>query len=124
VLPRLEGVIARRVLLTFRVDPEVARRLVPAPLAPAVHNGFAVAGGCLSRLERLRSQGPPGAIGVSSENMAHRIAIRSPAPEGERDGVFLWRRDTDQALVTRLGGRLFPACTGGRRSAPPRAAAR
>jgi hypothetical protein len=40
--------------------------------------------------------------------MAHRIAIRYPTPDGMRDGVFIWRRETDRALVTALGGRLFP----------------
>jgi hypothetical protein len=108
MLPVLEGVIARRVLVNFSVDPAVAAALVPRPLTPALRNGFAVAGICLIRLERLRPKGVPGVIGLASENMAHRIAIRYPTAEGPRDGVFIWRRDTDQALTSLLGGRLFP----------------
>jgi hypothetical protein len=112
MLPTLEGVIARRVLVNFRVDPDVARRLVPAPLEPVVERGACVAGICLIRLERLRPKGLPAALGVASENMAHRIAIRYPAPDGPTDGVFIWRRDTDQALVSLLGGRVFPGVHG------------
>jgi hypothetical protein len=112
MLPTLEGIIARRVLVNFRVDPDVARRLVPAPLEPIVERGACVAGICLIRLERLRPKGLPAALGLASENMAHRIAIRYPTPPGASDGVFIWRRDTDQAIVSLLGGRLFPGVHG------------
>jgi len=112
MLPTLEGLIARRVLVNFRVDPAVARRLVPSPLEPIVERGACVAGICLIRLERLRPKGLPAAVGFTSENMAHRIAIRYPTPDGPSDGVFIWRRDTDQALVSLLGGRLFPGVRG------------
>jgi len=71
-----------------------------------------VAGICLIRLERLRPKGLPAAVGLASENMAHRIAIRYPTPDGPSDGVFIWRRDTDQALVSLLGGRLCPGVHG------------
>jgi hypothetical protein len=53
MLPKLEGIIARRVLLNFRVDPDVARGLVPEPLELASRSGYAVAGVCLIRLEQL-----------------------------------------------------------------------
>ena len=104
----LEGIIARRVLLNFRVDPGVAQRLLPAPLTVDQHDGHAIAGICLIRLEKLRPKGMPQALGVASENMAQRIAIQYPSAEGLKTGVFIWRRDTDSALVEALGGRLFP----------------
>lgn len=108
MLPILEGVIARRVLLNFRVDPETAQKALPAPLKVEFHKGFAVAGICLIRLEQLRPRGLPALVGLCSENMAHRIAIRYPSEAGERAGVFIWRRDTDQKMVQMLGGRAFP----------------
>lgn len=108
MLPTLEGLIARRVLLNFWVDAAVARRLVPAPLEVATHNGLAVAGVCLLRLEHVRPRGMPVALGIASENMAHRIAIRYPTRAGWREGVFIWRRETDCGLLVQLGGRLFP----------------
>jgi hypothetical protein len=54
----------------------------------------------------------PKIVGVSSENMAHRIAIRYPTDEGMKPGVFIWRRETDQKLVQMLGGRAFPGVHG------------
>jgi hypothetical protein len=114
MLPTLEGVIARRTLLNYWIDPEVVRPLVPKELELATVDGLAVAGTCLIRLEHLRPKHVPSAIGISSENMAHRIAIRyRPKDEGElRDGVFVWRRQTDRGMVKLLGGRLFPGVHG------------
>jgi hypothetical protein len=108
VLPALEGVIRRRILLNFRADPNAVAPLLPAPLEVLTYGGFAIVGVCLIGLERLRPKGIPGALGLSSENMAHRIAVRYPTRDGMHDGVFIWRRETDQWLVTLLGGRLFP----------------
>lgn len=106
--PLIQGVIARRILLNFRADPDVVQRLLPAPLQVEQQNGHAIVGVCLIRLENLRPQGVPVSLGLSSENMAHRVAIRYPSGAGIRSGVFIWRRETDQRLVELLGGRLFP----------------
>jgi len=108
MLPVLEGIISRRILLNFRCDPATAQKLIPPPLEVETHRGFAIAGVCLIRLEQLRPKGLPKIVGVSSENMAHRIAIRFPTEEGMKPGVFIWRRETDQKLVQMLGGRAFP----------------
>lgn len=108
MLPLIQGVIARRMLLNFRADAEVVQRLLPAPLQVDHQHGHAIVGVCLIRLENLRPQGVPGPLGLSSENMAHRVAIRYPSSTGIRPGVFIWRRETDQRLVELLGGRLFP----------------
>lgn len=108
-LPRLDGTIVRRLLVNFWADPGVVRRVVPAPLEVATRNGCAVLGICLMRLEQLRVQGMPAAEGIAAETMAHRIAIRYPSAQGMKDGVFVWRRDTDCGLLAQLGGLLFPA---------------
>lgn len=108
MMPTLEGIIARRILLNWWLEPEAARRLVPAPFEPALVNGYAVGGVCLIRLEQMRPAGMPSALGVSSENMAHRIAVRYPSAGGMRDGVYILRRDTGSMLNALLGGRVFP----------------
>jgi hypothetical protein len=59
-------------------------------------------------LEHIRPKGLPQLVGISSENMAHRFAIRFPQEDRPEDGVFIPRRDTDSAFVGLLGGRLFP----------------
>lgn len=108
MLPTIQGVIARRMLLNFRADADVVQRLLPAPLEVDQQHGYAIVGVCLIRLENLRPQGVPAPLGLSSENMAHRVAIRYPGSEGMRPGVFVWRRETDERLVELFGGRLFP----------------
>lgn len=108
MLPVLEGIIARRILLNFRVDPVVAQRNVPSPLRVEIREGYAIAGICLVRLEQLRPKNMPAFVGLSSENMAHRIAIEYAAESGYHPGVYIWRRETDQKLMQALGGRIFP----------------
>jgi hypothetical protein len=47
-------------------------------------------------------------MGITSEGMAHRVAVRYPAPDGWREGVFIWRRETDRRPIALVGGRVFP----------------
>lgn len=108
LLPVIEGNIARRVLVNFRVKPDFIRPLLPAPFRPKLVQGWAMAGLCLIRLEAVRPKGLPAALGLASENVAHRIAVEWDEPEGVREGVFILRRDTDSRVNEWLGGRVFP----------------
>ncbi len=108
-IPAIEGIIRRRLLLNYRVDPGVMQRLLPAPFRAKLHRGHAIAGLCLIRLEHVRPNGFPATIGISSENAAHRVAIEWSPPQGEaRSGVFVRRRDTNSTLNHLAGGRIFP----------------
>jgi len=106
--PTLVGVIERRLLVTFRVEPGAVAALVPAPLRPQVVKGFAVAGICLLRLGGLRPRGAPAWAGRRSENAAHRIAVEWDVPGGVEHGVYIPRRDSSSLLNVAAGGRLFP----------------
>jgi hypothetical protein len=108
-LPALQGIVRRRILVNYRVDPGIIARRLPAPFRPKLVNGWAVAGICLIRLEELRPKGFPAWVGLSSENAAHRIAVTWTDDDGEeREGVFIPRRDTGALLNHLTGGRLFP----------------
>lgn len=108
-LPVLEGLIKRRLLINFRADPEVVQRLLPEGFRPKLHDGGAVVGICLIRLEGIRAKGLPPLLGLASENAAHRIAVQWTEADGtEREGVFIPRRDTGSALNALAGGRVFP----------------
>ncbi len=108
-LPVIEGMIRRRILANFGVDPAVVARLLPAPLRPKLARDRAVAGVCLIRLEQIRPRHVPAALGISSENAAHRFAVTWTDDEGRvREGVYIPRRDTDSRLNHFAGGRLFP----------------
>jgi uncharacterized protein YqjF (DUF2071 family) len=106
--PPMIGVIERRLLVNYRTDPQITARLLPAPLRPQIVNGYAVAGICLIRLGRLRPRHVPRALGLRSENAAHRIAVEWDTPDGLATGVYIPRRDSDSAIHVLVGGRLFP----------------
>ncbi len=108
-LPTIRGVIRRRLLVNFRVDAQVMRRFLPAPFRPKLHQGHAIAGICLIRLEQIRPQWAPGKLGIASENAAHRIAVRWDEDSGQsREGVYIPRRDTSSTMNHLAGGRIFP----------------
>jgi hypothetical protein len=107
-VPRVHGVIRRRLLVNFRIDPAVAQRQLPAPFRPKLHAGFAVGGICLIRLEGIRPRRFPQMLGLSSENAAHRFAVVWNDADGDHEGVYIPRRDSSSLLNQLAGGRLFP----------------
>lgn len=107
-LPVIQGVIRRRILANFRVNPEVMQRLLPSRFRPKLQGGFAVAGVCLIRLEHIRPKFVPEIVGLNSENAAHRVAVLWEEDGVTREGVFISRRDTNSQLNHLLGGRVFP----------------
>jgi hypothetical protein len=107
-VPAIRGVIARRLLVNFRVDPAALRPVVPAPFRPQLVNGSAIAGICLIRLSGVRPRVLPAAVGLSSENAAHRIAVEWEERGTTRQGVYIPRRDSSSRLKRLLGGRVFP----------------
>lgn len=107
-LPANRGVIRRRVLVNYRVDPDVMRAQLPTRFAPKLHDGFAIAGICLIRLEAIRPRLLPAFLGLASENVAHRVAVTWETDAGTKEGVFIPRRDTDSIVNHLAGGRLFP----------------
>lgn len=111
-IPIIRGVIDRRILVNFRVNPEVLARLLPAPFQPKLVNGAGMAGVCLIRLKNIRPRFLPSFLGISSENAAHRIAVEWNQEQETKEGVFIPRRDTSSWLNTLAGGRLFPGVHG------------
>jgi Uncharacterized conserved protein (COG2071) len=108
IIPTLQGIIDRRILVNFRVSPDVLRKLLPPYFQPKLVDGWAVAGICLIRLKDLRPRGLPACCGLTSENAAHRIAVEWNEDGIAREGVFIPRRDTSSRLQAFAGGWLFP----------------
>ena len=107
-IPVIRGVIDRRMLINFRVDPDVLSHVLPFPFRPKVVNGHGVAGICLIRLKHIRPRFLPRFVGLSSENAAHRIAVEWDENGQTCEGVYVPRRDTSSWLNSLAGGRLFP----------------
>src|SRR5258708_17977515 len=103
-IPVIKGIIKRRLLVNFRADPAVVQRILPQPFRPKLHRGHALVGICLIRMEQIRPAGLPAALGLSSENAAHRIAVEwTDAAALQREGAFIPRRDTGSSLNLEAG---------------------
>lgn len=104
-LPAVRGVIDRRILVNYRVDPAALSAVLPDPFSPVTVDGYGVGGICLIRLTDARPRGLPAVCGLTSENAAHRIAVTWD--DGAERGVYVPRRDSSSRLQTTVGGRLF-----------------
>jgi hypothetical protein len=106
---QVHGVIARRLLVNYRLPVDaIAARLPPGvePKPVPGSPGEGMVGVCLIRLESMRLRGMPAWMGQASENVAHRVAVRWHAEDGAtREGVWIPRRHT-ASRFTRWGGRL------------------
>ncbi|HLF45978.1 MAG TPA: DUF2071 domain-containing protein [Chitinophagaceae bacterium] len=107
-IPTIQGVIDRRVLVNFTVEPDIIKKIIPQPFRPKIYKGKAIAGICLIRLKHIRPKGLPNFIGISSENGAHRIAVEWTENGEIKEGVYIPRRDTSSYLNSIAGGRIFP----------------
>jgi hypothetical protein len=107
-IPTITGIIDRRMLVNFAIEPEVAETIVPHPFTPKIFNGKAIAGICLIRLKQVRPKGLPAFVGICSENGAHRIAVEWMENGELKEGVYIPRRDTSSMINTLAGGRVFP----------------
>jgi hypothetical protein len=107
-IPVVQGIIDRRILINYQIDPTVLADLLPKPFEPKLVNGAGVAGICLIRLKNIRPKFTPAFLGISSENAAHRIAVQWKKNGELKEGVYIPRRDTSSKLNSLVGGKLFP----------------
>jgi Uncharacterized conserved protein (COG2071) len=107
-IPVIRGVIDRRILVNYHVDPAVLAPLLPAPFRPKIVHGAGMVGICLIRLKKVRPTYLPSWFGIGSENAAHRTAVEWDDNGAVRHGVYVRRRDTSSWLNSLAGGRLFP----------------
>ena len=107
-VPTMHGVVDRRLLINYRLDPDVAATMIPAPFEPQLVNGWAVAGICLIRLGQMRPRGVPARLRLTSENAAHRFAVQWRDETGLRTGVYIPTRHSAAMVNVAAGDRLFP----------------
>lgn len=107
-IPRIKGIIDRRILINYQVDPKVLAQYLPSPFKPKLVKGKGIAGICLIRLKEIRPKGLPKIISIGSENGAHRIAVEWTENGELKEGVYVPRRDTSCKLNSWVGGRVFP----------------
>lgn len=106
--PVIRGLIERRLLINYRVDPDTLAARLPAPFRPKLVHGCGMVGICLIRLRGIRPQGLPAWLGFTSENAAHRAAVEWDDQGVTREGVYVRRRDSNSRINALIGGRVFP----------------
>ena len=97
-LPKLHGVIGRRLLVNFRIEPDVIQRQLPSPFRPKLHDGHAVAGICLIRLENIRPKRFPRILRLSSETRPIVSRSSGTTTRGRTRVSDIPRRDTGSLI--------------------------
>jgi uncharacterized protein YqjF (DUF2071 family) len=105
---KIDCLIERRLLISYRMDPERIAALLPRPFRPQLIDNHAVGGVCFIRMKSLRPAALPPAAGLTTENVAHRFAVEWDDERGSHAGVYVPRRDTNSCIATALGARVFP----------------
>lgn len=106
-LPALDGIIDRRILINYRIKPEIVKSILPPHLEPLLISGFASGGICLLRLRNIGVKHSPLFLRINSENAAHRFLITYRKGGQIIKGVYIPRRDTDSKLNVLLAGKFF-----------------
>lgn len=101
----IDAFLERRLLLNYRVDPELAQAMLPKPFSPRLASGYAIAGVCLIHMSKVRPKYLPAAVGIDVQGSAHRIAVRWADAGIERQGVYILRRDSGSRIVGFIGRR-------------------
>jgi hypothetical protein len=104
----LRAQVRRRLLVSYRVDPEVAQSLIPDVFRPQIVDGSAVAGVCMIGLRSVRPGWLSPRVGFRTENVAHRIAVEWDENGKTRSGVYIAERHSSSLIPVLAGGRLFP----------------
>lgn len=114
--PVIRAVMERRLLVSYRIEPDVLQAVLPAPFRPALAGGYGVGSICLIRLAGIRPAGirqpaptwQPAAFGLRADNAAHRIAVLLDTPAGPVPSVYIPCRYTSSRIAVLTGGLLFP----------------
>jgi hypothetical protein len=107
--PAIRAVMERRLLVSYRIEPDVIQAVLPAPFRPALACGYAVGTICLIRLAGIRPAGLlPSPFGLRAESAAHRIAVLLDTAAGPAPSVYIPCRYTSSRLAALTGGLLFP----------------
>ncbi|WEK62184.1 MAG: DUF2071 domain-containing protein [Candidatus Microbacterium colombiense] len=107
-LAEIRGRMRRRLLLTYRVDPAIAREILPAQFRPQLVDGSAVGGVCMIALADVRPGWFRPRLGVATENVAHRFAVEWDDGGEVRRGVYVTERHSSGLIPVIGGGRFFP----------------
>ncbi len=102
------GRITDCVLLAYRTPAESIRGLLPPPIEPLTHDGWAFWNIVACRVEAMRPRRCPARLGCTYHHVAYRLYARSHTRDGEIEGLFFVRSEADGGLVCRMGNLFTP----------------
>lgn len=108
MLKIIKGIIDRRILVNFRLDPDCVARILPEPFRPRLFHGHALGGICLIRFKKMRPTWLPGFLGTASENGTHRFCVEWEKDGKISTGIYVKQRFTDSRLHEFGGDKVFP----------------
>lgn len=108
-LAQATGVLENTVLLNFRTDAEVLRRLLPSPFEPRLVDGYGMVGILLFTMKDLTCETTMGFPSPPSDHVLYRIAVSWKQGGRTFHGMYLLRHEVNTRLPVRQRRRgLFP----------------
>lgn len=104
----IEGIIDRRILVNYRIDPYYLEKILPPPFKPRLVNNYGLGGICLIHFKKMRPTWLPSLMGTSSENGTHRFCVEWKKNGTLYNGVYIKKRFTNSRLHEFGGEKIFP----------------
>jgi hypothetical protein len=100
----MRGTLTRCWLFTYRTPVANAQRLLPPPLEPVTHGGYAFWNIVVSEIRGMRPSPLPAFIGVNYWHVGYRLYVRyHPANSEPIEGLWFARSDCDSRLMSIAG---------------------
>lgn len=104
---RLNGMVTRRFLITYPVQPEALSGFLPPDAELSTWQGLAWVSACFINVRRMRPCVVPDPIGIEFNYLIHRTRARLPYPDGvRRESVLVLEANINNRLFAAIGQRL------------------
>ena len=97
-LAQATGILEETVLLNFRTDAEVLRKLLPAPFEPRLVDGYGLVGILLFRMRDLACETQRGLPSPPSEHVLYRVAVSWEQGMRRFHGMYVLRHEVNTRL--------------------------
>ena len=98
------GVVRRRFLVSYAVEPSLLSTKVPPGAELSTHNGFAWVSACFVELADMRPSFVPKGLGSGFYYLIHRTRARLPYPDGSlRESVLVLEANMNKPFLALLG---------------------
>lgn len=101
------GKLDRCWLFTYRTSARLARSLLPQPLEPVTHAGYAFWNIVVCHISAMRPRHFPAFLGIGYWHLAYRLYVRLPLAQNKAiEGLYFLRSECDHRVMELLGNLL------------------